>query len=202
MKHRYLTIEREYGAGGTAIAEKIAELTGIPCFGHEILELASKKAGVSVEEIEQYEESVHSSLFYTLYAMQRAYSGNTEILDKEGQTFVAEQLIIEQLADSNRRAIFLGHCASHALAGREGVISVFIHCSDKQKKADRIVEEYGIAPEEAESTRRFYDRKRANYFNVNTGRTWKDPANYDILIDDADIDLDTCAVMLSGLFRE
>ena len=96
MKHRYLTIEREYGAGGTAIAEKIAELTGIPCFGHEILELASKKAGVSVEEIEQYEESVHSSLFYTLYAMQRAYSGNTEILDKEGQTFVAEQLIIEQ----------------------------------------------------------------------------------------------------------
>ena len=40
MKHRYLTIEREYGAGGTAIAEKIAELTGIPCFGHEILELA------------------------------------------------------------------------------------------------------------------------------------------------------------------
>ena len=200
MKHRYLTIEREYGAGGTAIAEKISEMTGVPCFGREILELASKKAGVSIEDIEQYEESARSSLFYSLYAMQKAYSGDTDMLDEEGHVFVTEQLIIEQMADSNRRAIFLGHCASQALAGREGVLRVFIRCSDEKKKTERIVREYGIQPERVEATRKFYDKKRANYYNINTGHTWKDPSNYDILIDDAQISIIECASILSGIF--
>lgn len=202
MKHRYLTIEREYGAGGTAIAKKIHELTGIPYFGREILELASKKVHVSVEDIEQYEESARRSLFYSLYAMQQAYSGDISMLDREGQIFVAEQLIIEQLADRNRQAVFLGHCASQALAGREGVVKVFIKCSNEQQKKNRIVEEYGIPPKRVEATRKFYDKKRANYFNINTGHNWKDPSNYDIIIDDAKIDLDTCATMLSGFFSE
>lgn len=200
MEHRYLTIEREYGAGGTAIARKISEMTGVPCFGHEILDLASEKAGVSVEDIERYEESAHSSLFYSFYVMQKAYNGDTDILNEEGNIFVTEQLIIEKLADSNRNAVFLGHCASQALAGREGVTRVFIRCTDDHKKTARIINEYGIRPEHVEATRKFYDKKRANYYNINTGHTWKDPSNYDIIIDDAGLDTYTCASMLSRIF--
>jgi cytidylate kinase len=201
MEHRYLTIEREYGAGGTAIAEKISELTGVPCFGREILDLASEKAGVSVEDIERYEESAHRSLFYSLYVMQKAYNGDVNVLDKEGRVFVAEQLVIEQLADANRRAVFLGHCASQALMGRKDVTRVFIRCSDAEKKAKRIQEEYGIPPEQVAAMRKFYDKKRANYYNINTGHTWQDPSEYDILIDDAHISIDECARMLSRLFQ-
>ena len=38
MKAKYITIEREYGSGGTQIARRLAEETGIPCYGREILE--------------------------------------------------------------------------------------------------------------------------------------------------------------------
>ena len=47
MKYRYLTIEREYGSGGTEIGRRLSEKLGIPCFGREILEEVSKERRAS-----------------------------------------------------------------------------------------------------------------------------------------------------------
>ena len=47
--YKYVTIEREYGSAGTEIATKLAKECGIPCYGKEILEELSRKAGMSVE---------------------------------------------------------------------------------------------------------------------------------------------------------
>ena len=51
MKFRYITIEREYGSGGTKIARSLSEATGVPCYGYEILEAVAKKQGIPVERI-------------------------------------------------------------------------------------------------------------------------------------------------------
>ena len=56
MKFRYITIEREYGSGGTKIGRRLSEVCGIPCYGKEILEAVAKKQGMPVEQINQYEE--------------------------------------------------------------------------------------------------------------------------------------------------
>ena len=42
MKCNYITIEREYGSGGTKIARRLAEECGIACYGAEILEAVSR----------------------------------------------------------------------------------------------------------------------------------------------------------------
>ena len=62
MNIRYITIEREFGSGGTKIARCLSESTGIPCYGKEILENASKKLNMSIDEIEKYEENVTNPL--------------------------------------------------------------------------------------------------------------------------------------------
>ena len=62
MKFRYVTIEREYGSGGTRIAKKLAEVCGVPCYGREILETVAKKRGIPEDRIEQYEEKASGSL--------------------------------------------------------------------------------------------------------------------------------------------
>ena len=69
MNIRYITIEREFGSGGTKIARCLSESTGIPCYGKEILENASKKLNMSIDEIEKYEENVTNSLLYTIHMM-------------------------------------------------------------------------------------------------------------------------------------
>ena len=200
MKFRYITIEREYGSGGTNIARKLSEVTGVPCYGQEILEAVAKKQGIPVERINQYEEKATGSLIYAMFVMSRVQAGDPNMLTTEGKVFLDEQLEIRRLAMEGP-AIFLGHCACDALKDQKGVVKVFIHSENEEEIKKRITKDYGIAPEEAESTRRFYNKKRAGYFRANTGHDWKDLKNYDVVLDSAKLGIEGCVNILKGIFE-
>lgn len=200
MKFRYITIEREYGSGGTKIGRRLAEVCGVPCYGKEILEEVARKQGIPVERINQYEEKATSSLLYTMFVMSRVQSGDPNMLTAEGKVFLEEQLEIRRLA-MNGPAIFLGHCASDALRDQKGVVKVFIHSENETEVKNRIINDYGIAPEEVESTRRFYNKKRAGYYRANTGNEWKDLKNYDVVLDSSKLGIEGCVNILRGAFE-
>lgn len=200
MRFRYITIEREYGSGGTKIARSLAEAVGVPCYGHEILEAVAKKQGIPVERINQYEEKATGSLLYAMFVMNRVQAGDPNMLTAEGKVFLDEQLEIRRLSTKGP-AIFLGHCASEALRDQKNLIKVFIHSEDENVVKKRITEDYGIAPEEVESTRRFYNKKRAGYFRANTGNDWKDLKNYDVVLDSAKLGIEGCVNVLKGIFE-
>lgn len=197
MKYNYITIEREYGSGGSSIARILSEQTGIPCYGGEILEKVSQAQGIPVEQIERYEESVTNSFLYSIYAISRVHSGDVDVLTREGHIFVAEQAIIKELAEEGP-AIFIGHCACEALKGKEGVAHVFIRASEKER-IRRSVEEYGLPEKEAVSNMKRFDKKRANYFYANTLKKWDDYKNYDIILDSGTLGMDACVKVLKGL---
>ena len=200
MKFRYITIEREYGSGGTKIARTLSEVSGVPCYGEEILEAVAKKQGIPVERINQYEEKATGSLIYSMFVMSRVQTGDPNMLTKEGKVFLDEQLEIRRLAMEGP-AIFLGHCASDALRDQKGVIKVFIHSENEEEVKNRIAKDYGIAPGDVESTRRFYNKKRAGYFRANTGNEWKDLKNYDVVLDSAKLGIEGCVNILKGIFE-
>lgn len=199
MSFQYITIEREYGSGGTNIARRLAEACGIACYGEEILEAVAQKLDISVEQIQSYEESVSNSFLYTAFMMRRAQEGNADMLSGEGHIFVAEQQQIKHLAASGP-AIFIGHCASEALRDRS-VVKVFIRCSDSEQKAKRIAEDYGIDPKRVDSVRNRYDSKRAKYYYANTTQKWEDLKNYDIVLDSAKLGIDGCVNALKGILQ-
>lgn len=198
MKYKYITIEREYGSGGTKIARLLAEQLGIPCYGQEILEEISKKKNIPVEQIQRYEETVTNSFLYSIYMLTQTASGKTDMLTQEGHIYVAEQAVIKRLA-ANTPAIFLGHCASEALKEYEGVINIFIRCTDAKAKQERIMEEYGIPEIQTEVIRRKFDKKRANYYYVNTEKKWDDFRNYDIVLDSGKLGIDYSVDILKPL---
>ena len=123
MKFRYITIEREYGSGGTKIARSLSEATGVPCYGYEILEAVAKKQGIPVERINQYEEKATGSLLYAMFVMSRVQTGDPNMLTTEGKVFLDEQLEIRRLSMKGP-AIFLGHCASEALRDQKNLVKV------------------------------------------------------------------------------
>ena len=198
MTGRYITIEREYGSGGTKIAKLLSEATGIPCYGREILEAVSQKYNYSIEEIEKYEETMTSSFLYSMYIMGKASTGDAQMLAKEGHIFVAEQEAIQQFAAMGP-GIFVGHCACEALKKHKNVIRVFIRNTNIYDKNKRITQDYGISPANAESTRKQYDQKRAHYYHANTGRRWDDLSKYDIVLDSGVLGIDGCVAALKGL---
>lgn len=198
MRCRYITIEREYGSGGTKIARMLAEQLGIACYGQEILEEVSKEKDISVEKIQRYEETATNSFLYSIYMMSQIASGKTDLLTHEGHIYVAEQAVIRRLA-KNKPAIFLGHCASEALKEYDGVVNVYIRCTDEAAKRRRIIEEYKIPDTDIDLVRQLYDKKRANYYYVNTQKKWNDYRNYDIVLDSGRLGVDACTEMLRTL---
>lgn len=199
MKTRYLTIEREYGSGGTKIARLLSKETGIPCYGSEILKAVSEKEGLPVEDIRRYEETATKSFLYSLYAFSQASRGGSKMQDSQSHVFISVQNEILSLARKGR-SIFLGHCASEAISSEKGVVRIFIHCSDPEMKAKRIIKDYGVDPKNADLMAKRIDKRRANYFSANTGAQWTDPKNYDIYIDSATLGIEGCVRVLKGLF--
>ena len=197
MKIKYITIEREYGSGGTEIAAKLAEKCGIACYGAEIMELAAQKLHITAEEAQQYEEKITNSFLYSMFVMSQVQSGNTNALPMESRLYVEEHNAICSLAKSGR-SVFVGHCASEALKDESGVLRVFIRADDAFKH-DRVVSEYGIDEKDAESVCRRYNKKRSTYYTFNTNKKWDDLANYDMVLDSSAIGIDGCVNAIAAL---
>lgn len=199
MKIRYIAIEREYGSGGTTIARRFSEETGIPCYGREILEAVAEKNQKSVSDIEHYEENSTGSLLYSIFVLSQINSANPDMLTAEGHLFIAEQEVIQRFARKGP-AVFLGHCAAEALKDQKGVARVFIRCTDDDEKKQRIIKEYGIPESDIDSTKKRFDKKRANYYYANTTKKWDDFRNYDMVLDSSALGADTCVNILKSCF--
>ncbi len=195
MKYRYVVIERQYGSGGTEIGRMLSELTGIPCYGAEILESVSKKLSIPVSDIQRYEESVTNSLLYSMYALGKMNDGSDAILTKEDRLFLEEQSVIREYA-MRGKAIFIGRCAAGALE-QTYVLSVFIHADYAFRKM-RIMQEYGIAEKAVAGTMAKFDKKRSHYYHANTGKKWDDSGNYQIMLDSGKLGTKACAEIIKA----
>lgn len=195
---KYITIEREYGSGGTLIGKGLAEKCQIPCYGQEILERTSERLEISVDEIRKYEEKATNSMLYSLYMLCQTRALNGEMLSSEGKVFVEEQNAIKEFANQGS-AIFMGHCASEALKDYDNVVHVYVHADDKTKK-ERIMADYGIAETNVFIAEKKNNKRRSSYYAANTQKKWNDFRNYDIVLDSSKLGIEGCVKLLAGLF--
>lgn len=197
MQVEYITIEREYGSGGTEIAKRLAEKCGIACYGAEIMEHAAKELHISVAEAQQYEEKITNSFLYSVFAMSQMQTGNTEMLSMESRLYVAERSAICSLAHYGR-AVFVGHCASEALKEQGNILHVFIRAAEEFRNR-RAVSNYGIDEKDVESVCRRFNKKRAKYYAFNTSKKWDDMSNYDMVLDSSRLGIDGCVRAIAAL---
>ena len=193
----YVAIEREYGSGGRAIAQQLAKSCRIPCYGHEILELAAQNLHMPVAQLERSEETTSNSLLYSIAMIGKTNACDPDLLMSDGRLFVAEQMAIRELA-SRGPAVFVGHCASEALKDVPGVLKVFVKSSMEDRRR-RIIESYGIPENAVKSTISRFDRKRSAYYAANTSKSWNDFRNYDIVLDASVLKESGCVAALKSV---
>ena len=98
MKKRIITIERQYGSGGSIIGKLVADRLAIPCYNRQILEMTAQKCGLPLESLENAEEKVPTSFLYSLLLasnVNKSYEDNLPLSDK---VFIMESDIIRNLA--------------------------------------------------------------------------------------------------------
>lgn len=194
MKHPIITIEREYGSGGSIIGKQVAEKLGIPFYNHEILEMAAERLGVPVAKLEGLEESSPKSFLYTLLLNSnpsRTMEDNLPVSDK---IYITETQIIRELAEQGS-CVIVGRCANWILRENPWRFSTFIYAPKAFRQA-YARETYHVTEREIDTLLPKVDSRREKFYNINTGGNWHDKNNYTLCLNTARLGIDRAAELL------
>lgn len=188
-KIKVVTIGRLYCAGGSSIGKMVAKKLGVKCYDREIVEMAAQRSGISMKEINKYEESILNPLKTPISLFGTAPQAITE------KIFAAETEVVHELA-GKESCVIVGRCADFILKNKVKTLNVFITAS-KEKRMEVAMNVYGIDAEDVESRLKKYDKKRGDYYNTNTNKRWGDMASYDVCLDSSKLGYEMCAEMIA-----
>ena len=127
---RIIAIEREYGAGGSVIAEKLAEHLGWKLMDRQITEEIARMAKVTPATVEQREGHL-DPLFYRLGKVFWRGSYERSLPIDERETFDADRMVaivqqvVEQAAATGN-CVIVGRGSPYFLRDRADTLRVFL----------------------------------------------------------------------------
>ena len=200
MKKQIITIERQYGSGGSAIGKLTAEKLGVNCYNRQILEMTADRCGISAEYLESAEESVPTSFLYSLLLSANPARTMEDNLPLSDKVFLMESRIINEIAEKEQSFVLVGRCGSYILEDK-GCFSVYIYASHEDR-IKRAIEDYKIPENKAESMLKKADKRRETFFNVNTGKSWQDKDIYSLCLNSAELGDELCAEIIVKAYQE
>ena len=192
MSNRIITISREFGSGGRTIGRMAAEKLGIPCYDQEIIEKITEETGMLKSYVESNVEDVQGGWLSVLAG--RDYYGHS----LQDDLHAAQTKVIRELADKGP-CVIIGRCADSILDDYDNVLKVFIHAS-MEKRAERIVHQYGETAEDPVHRLKEKDKKRKAYYQLYSDRKWGAMENYHVALDSGVLGLERCAEIIVQLF--
>ena len=193
MSNRIITISREFGSGGHTVGKKVAERLGIPCYDNELIQKIAEQSGFVEEYIKEEGEHVPQSSW-----LASAFTGwNWNGPSNQDLLWTIQRNIILELAEKES-CVIVGRCADFILRDKN-CLRVFIHAS-MEKRAVRIVNEYGERREAPEQRLKSKDKRRASYYRFYTDMKSGQSQNYHIALDSGELGLDKCADIICSLY--
>ncbi len=191
--HTIITIGRQFGSGGRAIGEKLAEHYGIKYYDKELIAHVASNSGFCKEMVEHHDERATNSFLYNLVMDTYSFGYNaSSFVDMpiSQKVFLAQFDTIKKLA-AEGPAVFIGRCADNALAERDDVINLFIH-ADEDARIAEIMKRYPDI-NTAQKARDFMnkkDKQRQSYYNYYSSHKWGRADSYDFSINSALLGID------------
>ena len=188
-----ITIGRQHGSNGHDIARALSAELGIPCYDHEIVDQAAERLGITEEQTRKFEELVMNPLKAQLHFRRENQ------LDMFEKVFAAETEIIAECA---RRGpcVIVGRCAGYILKNMTRTLKVYIYADPESRRA-RALDEHGIDFDDADNVLKRYDKKRGDYFNVNTRMNWSSMQSYDLCLNSTTLGIDSCAKTIYDMVK-
>lgn len=192
MLNRVITISREFGSGGRTIGRKVAEKLGIPCYDAEIINRIAKESGYAAEYIREEGEYASGGWLSTVF------TDRTMGLTNQDKLWNIQSRVITELAEKGS-CVIVGRCADYILRDKADCLKVFIHAC-MEKRAERIVKEYGEREETPEQRLKDKDKRRAAYHRFYTNMKWGHAQNYHVCLDSGELGIDRCAEIIARLY--
>jgi cytidylate kinase len=178
-----ITIGREFGSGGRAVGQMIAEKLGIPFYDKEMVDRAAKDSGICEELFEAHDEKPTNSFLYSLvmdpYSL--GYSvGNYTDMPINHKIFLAQFDAIKKIAQDGP-CVLVGRCADYALEDYPNLLRVFIY-ADMKDKIRRTAKLFDLTDAKAKELVNKTNKKRSSYYNYYTNKRWGDARSYDVCL--------------------
>lgn len=194
MSHRIIAIGRQFGSGGRTIGKKVAEKLGIPCYDDQILERMAMESGLVPEYLKEQNEKAASRNRFSHVLTAGMFLGNSY----QDDLWTLQNKIIHELAEQGP-CVFVGFCSEYILRKHDNCLRAFIY-ADLDKRAKRIVEQYGETDEAPEKRIKDKDRNRAAYYQYYTDLKWGAAKNYHISLNSGTLGIDACVDILANLY--
>lgn len=193
-----ITIGRQFGSGGKAVADALGEKLGFPVYDNELITKAAQDSGFSAELFVQSDEKKR---FFSLSAIfASSYSSDTEDYMSDKGLFKIQCETIRRIAEQGP-AIIVGRCSDYVLRDRGNTLDVFL-TSPVENRIRRVAKRQGITAEEAKEIVERKDRGREEYYNYYTFGNWGMASNYDLCMDSSILGIEGTADMIIEFARK
>ena len=197
-----VTISAGYGAGGSVVAPRVAELLGLPVIDRAVSSAVAQELDVSVEEVEQGEakRSMAERFFSSLVPLTGTAGPPVDPgLADDAAEFRehTERILRTALIDG---CVILGRAGAAAFVNEPQVLRVRLF-GPKEARIQRAARVEGVSEDEARRRQPETDRAREHYMRRLYHAAQDDPALYQMQLDSTLIPLETCADLIATAYR-
>lgn len=195
---RVITLSRQFGSGGGAIAKAVSEKLNIKYVDKAILAEAAASSGIAKEHFEKADERRNNSFLFALASAHYDGAASPVQLNDiitDDKLYIHTANVIKKFACEP--CIIVGRCADDILSNMS-ILRVFVYAS-MQSRAGRICKLYGLNEKAAITLIKRTDKTRANYYNFYTSKNWGDAQNYDLCINSDVLGVEGTADMIKDL---
>ena len=185
MMIRAVTIEREFGCGGSEIAAKLAELLGWKLWDHELTQEIARLTNSTPQAVEKREWKNDPAVYRVFKSFLRgAFEGalpptdRLELLDARRIATVSEQAVNHAL--SGGPCVIVGRGSQYFLRESQGCVSVCSSTHPRNFKIHRLITA-GTPQEKAITDVDTIDRDRAAFVKRYLKLNWPEIHLYDAM---------------------
>ncbi len=200
-----ITISRQFGAGGSEVAERVAKALGWHLVDNELVEQVASRAGMTAAEVAQREERAPSfveRLTRTLAAQNPELvppqGGTVRDMEESSLVRITERVVSDLARQGS--VVFVGRAAPAVIGLQADALHVKLIAA-RASRAERVRERFGLSAEEALEQLDEVDQRRARYHKEYYHRNWSDPVNYHLIINTGLLGLDGAAEIILGRAR-
>ena len=198
-----ITISRQFGAGGSEVAGRVAKALGWRLVDNELIAQVAERAGLPPEEVAQKEERAPGFIERLARTLARA---SPELFPRPADKVpepeearlvrITEKVVAELCGEGN--VVVVGRAAPAVLQQQHDAVHVKI-VAPRPVRIRTAMQRLGLDESGAATVLDETDRGRARYHKQYYQRDWNDPANYHLVLNTEALGLDGAAGVIVGL---
>ena len=201
-----VTISRQYGSGGSEVAERVARTLGWKLYDNAVIDEVAARLGITPAEVSAREErlptlSERLASTMSLAVPEVMTTGEYAVIPPSEERIVdVTQRVMEDAVRAGP-AVIVGRGAQCLLATRSDALHVFCYAPFESLVA-YTVKSLGLGAEGARRKVIEMNERRGDYVKRHWKREWRDMSNYHLCVNTAWLGLDGAAELVTRMAQE